>query len=78
MIYFKDSSGKTHTVDVFTVIDDGKVSLYCDGVLHTLKVYFRPEKTLDEHMGNAPCGYFVNLPMYGKKKRIYIHCRGWQ
>ena len=78
MIYFKDSEGKTHEIDVFTVINNGVVSLYCDNVLHTLKVYYRHEKTWNDHMGNTPCGYFVNVPVNGKKKRIYIHCRGWQ
>lgn len=40
---------------------------------HYLSVYFRPERTWNDHMGNTECGYFVNLPMPGgKKKRVYM------
>lgn len=40
---------------------------------HTLKVYYRHERTWDDHMGNTYCGYYVNLPLpNGSKKRAYL------
>ena len=45
-----------------------------DGIVHTLKVYYRHERTWDDHLGNTPSGYFVNAPLKnGKKKRIYLY-----
>lgn len=40
-----------------------------------LKVYYRPERTWDDHMGNTPCGYYVNLPLPFKcgTKRWYLY-----
>lgn len=40
---------------------------------HYLKTYYRHERTWDDHMGNTPCGYFVNVPLLGKTKRVYVH-----
>ena len=41
---------------------------------HVLKMYFRHERTWDDHMGNTPCGYYVNLPLpNGTTKRAYLH-----
>ena len=40
---------------------------------HHLKVYYRHERTWDDHMGNTPCGYYCNVPMpNGKTKRVYM------
>lgn len=37
------------------------------------KLYFRHEKTLDDHMGNTPCGlYFIARFQNRKSKRIYL------
>lgn len=42
---------------------------------HRLKVYYRPERTWDDHMGNTPCGYYVNLPLpfNSGTKRWYLY-----
>ena len=79
MIYTKDMYGKTVNIDVFSVVENGKVWLSVGNVLHHLKVYYRHERTWDDHMGNTCCGDYVLVPVgYGKRKRIYIHYRGWQ
>lgn len=40
---------------------------------HHLSVYYRPERTWDDHMGNTPSGYYCNVPMpNGKRKRVYM------
>ena len=37
-----------------------------------LSVYWRPERTWDDHMGNTPCGYYVIVPLpTGERKRVY-------
>lgn len=42
--------------------------------LHYLSVYYRHERTWDDHMGNTPCGYYVNLPLpNGKRVRVYMY-----
>lgn len=40
---------------------------------HVLKMYFRHERTLDDHMGNTDCGYYVNIffPYGIGKRRVY-------
>ena len=58
-------------------IEDGKVYLSiwdeCYGYSeHHLKAYYRSERTWDDHMGNTPCGYYVQLPIHGTKKRVYL------
>ena len=68
-------------VETLSYIEDGKVDVMvwntwrCD--VHRLKVYYRHERTWDDHMGNTPCGYYVNLPLpYGcGKKRYYLEYR---
>lgn len=41
---------------------------------HHLKTYYRHERTWDDHLGNTPCGYYVNVPLpYGcGTKRVYV------
>lgn len=57
--------GKTH---VYLESEDGY------GKDLFLSVYYRPERTLDDHMGNTPCGYYVNITLPdGKRKRVYIY-----
>ena len=37
------------------------------------KVYYRPERTWDDHLGNTYCGYYFNVKWPdGKKQRVYI------
>lgn len=41
---------------------------------HAFKIYYRPERTLDDHMGNTPCGDYINLRFpNGKKERAYLY-----
>lgn len=73
MKYIKGKDGKIHKIDFFEIIQDGKTGYCIDGVYHKTKVYYRPERTLDDHMGNTPCGYYVMAPLPdGQRKRIYI------
>lgn len=72
------NNGRTYNVDFFETIQDGKTGYYVfsnmwDYTYHKTRVYYRPEKTLDDHMGNTPCGYYVIAPLpTGEKKRVYI------
>lgn len=76
--YVKDRDGKTHKIDFFCVIENGKTYLYVDNYkMCHLKVYYRHERTWDDHMGNTPCGYYCNVPIvnhFGKPeyKRVYM------
>ena len=78
MIYTKTKDGRTHKIDVYTVMNDGFVEMYVDNIHHKLKTYYRNERTWDDHMGNTPCGYYCNVPIGKEKKRVYIHYKGWQ
>ena len=70
-----------YKVEFISVIEDGKVYVLIEKNHdiysyreHHLKTYYRPERTWDDHMGNTPCGYYVNLPISkGRTKRVYIH-----
>ena len=41
---------------------------------HTLKMYYRHERTWNDHLGNTESGYYVNINFpYGiGKRRIYV------
>lgn len=40
---------------------------------HRLKMYYRHERTWDDHMGNTPCGYYANVPLNKHEtKRVYL------
>lgn len=54
--------------------DDNKVYVLINNKEHVLKQYFRYYRTWDDHMGNTPCGTYVNLPLpFGKKVRAYLY-----
>lgn len=79
MHYITDKSGKRHTIEEYGW-DNGKVTLCIDNYrIVTLKMYYRHEKTWDDHMGNTPCGYYANVPIQkhldGKTeyKRVYLN-----
>lgn len=71
--YVKDKSGKTHTIEEYGW-DKEKITLCLDDdKVITLKMYFRPERTWDDHMGNTPCGYYANVPITKtERKRVYL------
>lgn len=79
MKYVHDKNGNLlFKVDFYCTIDEkGKTALYVitnySYTYHNLKVYYRPERTWDDHMGNTPCGYYVNVPYMGKKYRVYMY-----
>lgn len=45
---------------------------YCKN--HALKMYYRQERTWNDHLGNTESGYYVNIVFpYGiGKRRIYV------
>lgn len=54
--------------------DSTKYMVLVNDTIHELKMHYRPERALDDHMGNTPCGYYVNLPLLnGSKKRAYLY-----
>ena len=73
MHYVKDKSGRTHKIEEYGW-DNGIVTLCIDNwKIVNLKMYFRPERTLDDHMGNTPCGYYANVPITRTEhKRVYL------
>lgn len=71
-------NGAVAYVDFFCIIEDGKTTYYIqtNGSFKTVtsKVYYRPERTWDDHMGNTPCGYYVIAPFpNGERHRVYIY-----
>lgn len=73
MHYVKDKHGKTHTVEEYGWTKE-KITLCVDNwKIVELKMYFRPERTWDDHMGNTPCGYYANVPITRvERRRVYL------
>lgn len=72
----KDKHGHEHRIGLYCYPVNGKVSVWINNVEHHLKVYYRPERTWDDHMGNTPCGDYVTIPLSdGERKRIYLKYR---
>ena len=69
----KGESGAMHTVEEYGW-DKEKVYICIDGwKFGWYKMYFRHERTWDDHMGNTPCGYYANIPIEGKRKRVDLN-----
>lgn len=67
-----------YNVEVYGIQEDGKADICVWNMWseyrHKLKIYYREERTWDDHMGNTPCGYYVNLPLpNGEKRRCYLY-----
>lgn len=63
----RNGEGKTW---VYVVEKDNIFSEYYE---HYLQVYYRHERTWDDHMGNTPCGYYCNVPLPdGSTRRVYM------
>ena len=79
--YIKNKNGYTHTVEEIGW-DDGKVMLLIDNYkVVNLKMYYRHERTWDDHMGNTPCGYYAIVPIpcglnRTERRRIYLRLNG--
>ena len=76
--YITDTNGEKYVIDFYCVIDNGKIEYSVQSdygyKCHNTKVYYRYERTWDDHMGNTPCGYYTNVPLgNGKTKRVYIY-----
>lgn len=76
--YITDTNGEKYVVDFYCVIDNGKIEYSVKSKYgykcHNTKVYYRHERTWNDHMGNTPCGYYTNVPLgNGKTKRVYIY-----
>ncbi len=76
MHYIKDKLGDTHKIEEYGW-DNGKVTLCIDNwKVVTLKMYYRHERTWDDHMGNTPCGYYAIVPIpcrHGiERRRVYL------
>lgn len=71
--YIIDKNGYTHTVEEYGW-ENGKVTLCINNwKFVTLKMYFRHERTLDDHMGNTPCGYYAIVPITkNERRRVYL------
>lgn len=64
-----------HTFELYGTSHDGTAYVCIDNwYFHWLKMYYRPERTWNDHMGNTPCGYYVNAPFPGgKRRRVYLY-----
>ena len=83
MTKYVESNGRKFCIDFYCVIEGGKTTAAIYEITKNgsniwfrdrhLSVYYRHERTLDDHMGNTPCGYFVNFPLpTGERKRVYM------
>ena len=73
MHFITDKNGNKHTIEEYGW-ENGIVTLLIDKwKFVNLKMYFRPERTWDDHMGNTPCGYYVNVPITRtERRRVYL------
>lgn len=77
--YITDKYGKQHTIEEYGW-DKEKVTLCIDNYkIVNLKMYYRHERTWDDHMGNTPCGYYAIVPIpihyeeRKERKRVYLN-----
>lgn len=78
--HFIDRDGRAHSTEIISdfyrkegdITTDMYIDIMVDNTIHTLKLYWREEKTWDDHMGNTPCGYYVHLPIGCERARFYI------
>lgn len=70
----KNKYGQTERIDI-NGWDKTHAIITLNGVKPMrLKMYYRHERTWDDHLGNTPCGYFVIARLStGERKRIYLH-----
>lgn len=67
----KDFNGGKHSIEGVGY-EDGYAYIIVDGYIEKkLKMYFRNERTWDDHMGNTYCGYYINLKLNNCTRRIY-------
>ena len=75
--YISDSDGTKYEIDFYCIIDNGKIEYSVKSdygySTHNTKVYYRHERTWDDHMGNTPCGYYFTViwPDHSKQ-RVYL------
>ena len=80
MHHITTKDGKSHTIEEYGW-DKNTATVCLDNYkVMDLKMYYRPEKTWDDHMGNTPCGYYVIVPIPTSKgkerKRVYLRLNG--
>lgn len=72
MHYITDKNGNKHTIEEYGW-NNGRVTLCLDNwKFLDLKMYFRNERTWDDHMGNTPCGYYAIVPIGNERRRVYL------
>ena len=72
MHYIKGKSSRTHTIEEYGW-ENGVITLCIDNnKIIKRKMYYRHERTWDDHMGNTPCGYYAIVPIEGQRKRVYL------
>jgi len=68
--YITDKNGKQHTIEEYGWDKETATICIDNYAVKTLKMYYRHERTWDDHMGNTPCGYYVIVPIpVGYKER---------
>lgn len=74
--YVKDKNRTTHIIEEYGT-ENGKATVLIDNwKFCELKMYFRHERTWDDHLGNTPCGYYVIVPITrNERKRMYLYFR---
>lgn len=83
--YVTSENGRHYRIDFPCIIEREKASRNGEGKTwvfvtgdwsfseHYLQVYYRHERTWDDHMGNTPCGYYCNVPLPdGSRQRVYM------
>lgn len=54
--------------------ENGKAYVSFGYTESAFKIYYRPERTWDDHLGNTPCGDYINLRFpNGKRERAYLY-----
>ena len=77
MVSNLEKAGVIHIGNIridFLGSDKEKAYVSINGKEHALKLRYRRERTWNDHMGNTPCGYYIDLPLpSGKKERAYLY-----
>lgn len=71
MKVLKIFNGVVHSIEGVGYLH-GRAYVIIDGHQDkSLKMYYRHERTWDDHMGNTYCGYYINVRLNSCTHRIY-------
>lgn len=76
--YITDKNGFSYAIDfisgVIHAAGGDYAEYYINNTPHKTRVYYRPGRTWNDHLGNTPAGYYIVARLYtGERRRVYLY-----